>query len=58
MKMAESVVHYLPDTEISRRVMWVKAGWSVVKTIQRRREPEEQFADLMDKLVVIPLPNI
>ena len=39
------------DAEISRRVMRIRSGWSVGEKGRRRREAEERFADLMDKLV-------
>lgn len=39
------------DAEISRRVMRIRSGWSVDERVRRRREAEERFADLMDKLV-------
>ena len=39
------------DAEISRRVMRIRSGWSVGERVRRRREAEERFADLMDKLV-------
>ncbi|HBV61666.1 MAG TPA: hypothetical protein DEF45_01470 [Rhodopirellula sp.] len=39
------------DAEISRRVMLIRSGWSVGEKVRRRREAEERFADLMDKLV-------
>ena len=39
------------DAEISRRVMRIRSGWGVGEKVRRRREAEERFADLMDKLV-------
>ncbi|MGI9468561.1 MAG: hypothetical protein ACR2OA_15695 [Rubripirellula sp.] len=39
------------DAEISRRVMRIRSGWSVGEKVRRRREAEERFADLLDKLV-------
>ena len=39
------------DAEISRRVMRIRSGWSVGERVRRRREAEERFADLLDKLV-------
>jgi hypothetical protein len=39
------------DAEISSRVMRIRSGWSVGERVRRRREAEERFADLMDKLV-------
>ena len=39
------------DVEISRRVLNIRSQWSVGERIRRRREAEERFADLMEKLV-------
>ena len=39
------------DAEIARRVMRIRSGWRVGERVRRRREAEERFADLMDKLV-------
>lgn len=39
------------DTEISRRVMRIRSGWSDGEKVRRRREAQERFADLLDKLV-------
>jgi len=39
------------DFEISRRVLRIRAGWSVGERVRRRREAEHRFADLMIKLV-------
>lgn len=39
------------DSEISRRVMRIRSGWSDGERVRRRQEAEERFADLMDKLV-------
>ena len=39
------------DLEISRRVSRIRSQWSVGERIRRRREAEQRFADLMDKLV-------
>ena len=40
------------DAEISRRVMRIRSGWSDGERVRRRRrEADERFADLMDKLV-------
>lgn len=40
------------DFEISRRVMEIRAGWSLSERIRRRREAESRFADLMTSLGV------
>lgn len=39
------------DFEISRRVLRIRAGWSIGERVRRRREAETRFADLMVKLV-------
>lgn len=39
------------DLEISRRVLRIRSKWSVSERVRRRREAEQRFADLMDKLV-------
>ena len=38
------------DLEISRRVMEIRAGWSLSERVRRRREAESRFADLMESL--------
>jgi hypothetical protein len=38
------------DSEISERVLRIRSGWSVAERVQRRREAERRFADLIDKL--------
>lgn len=38
------------DFEISRRVMQIRAGWSLSERVRRRREAENRFADLMTSL--------
>lgn len=40
------------DFEISRRVMEIRAGWSLSERVRRRREAESRFADLMTSLGV------
>lgn len=42
------------DLEISRRVMEIRAGWSLSERVRRRREAETRFADLMASLGVAP----
>ena len=39
------------DLEISRRVLRIRSRWSAGERIQRRRDAERRFADLMVKLV-------
>ncbi len=39
------------DLEISRRVLRIRSGWSVSERVARRREADQRFADLMDKLI-------
>lgn len=43
---------HLSDVEISRRVMEIRAGWSLGERVARRREAERRFADLLDCLGV------
>ncbi len=38
------------DREISRRVLRIRAGWSVDERLRRRREAERRFVDLMTVL--------
>lgn len=40
----------LSDLEISRRVLQIRSNWSISERLRRRREAEQRFADLMDKL--------
>ena len=40
------------DLEISRRVLQIRSQWSISERLRRRREAEQRFADLMDKLTV------
>lgn len=40
------------DLEISRRVLRIRSQWSLSERLRRRREAEQRFADLMDKLTV------
>jgi predicted nucleic acid-binding protein len=39
------------DLEISRRVLRIRSKWSVSERVRRRREAEQRFSDLVDKLV-------
>jgi hypothetical protein len=38
------------DAEISARVLRIRSGWTVKERIERRREAERRFADLIDAL--------
>lgn len=38
------------DAEISRRVLNIRKGWSLSERIQRRREAERRFAELISRL--------
>lgn len=38
------------DIEIWRRVMEIRAGWSVSERVRRRREAENRFAMLLESL--------
>ncbi len=38
------------DLEISRRVLQIRATWSLSERMRRRREAEQRFTDLMLKL--------
>jgi hypothetical protein len=38
------------EAEISRRVLQIRSQWSIGERIQRKREAEQRFADLMCKL--------
>ncbi|MFK8113460.1 MAG: hypothetical protein AB8B91_14745 [Rubripirellula sp.] len=40
------------DAEISRRVLRIRSQWSVSERLQRKRDADERFADLMCKLGV------
>jgi hypothetical protein len=42
----------LSDLEVSRRVLAIRAGWSLSERVRRRREAERRFADLLDALAV------
>jgi hypothetical protein len=42
----------LSDLEVSRRVLEIRAGWSLSERVRRRREAERRFADLLDALAV------
>ena len=38
------------DVEISRRVLEIRAGWSVSERVRRRQEAERRFSNLLDAL--------
>ncbi|WP_442510099.1 hypothetical protein SH528x_001705 [Novipirellula sp. SH528] len=40
----------LSDTEISRRVVAIRSGWSIAERVRRRREADKRFLDLIDAL--------
>ena len=40
----------LSDVEISRRVLQIRSTWTVGERVNRRREAEKRFADLLDAL--------
>lgn len=44
---------FVSDAEISARVLRIRSGWSVKERIERRREAERRFADLIDALAQI-----
>jgi hypothetical protein len=41
---------FVSDAEISARVLRIRSGWSVKERLERRREAERRFADLIDAL--------
>jgi hypothetical protein len=38
------------DSEISARVLLIRSGWSVQERMERRREAERRFANLIESL--------
>ncbi len=38
------------DAEISARVLRIRSGWSVQERMERRREAERRFANLIESL--------
>lgn len=38
------------DWEITERVRKIRSGWSVAERVERRREAERRFADLIERL--------
>jgi hypothetical protein len=41
------------DAEISARVLRIRSGWSVNERMERRREAERRFANLIESLGTI-----
>jgi hypothetical protein len=41
------------DAEISARVLRIRSGWSVAERMERRREAERRFANLIESLGAI-----
>lgn len=39
------------DREISRRVLQIRAGWTIGERVRRRREAERRFEELLDTLL-------
>jgi hypothetical protein len=44
---------FVSDAEISARVLSIRSGWSVAERMQRRREAERRFANLIESLGTI-----
>lgn len=42
----------LSDTEILRRVREIRSTWSVTERLQRRREADQRFSNLLEALLV------
>jgi hypothetical protein len=40
----------ISDAEVFHRVLHIRSGWSLAERIQRRREAERRFADLVARL--------
>lgn len=38
------------DEEISRRLLSIRSGWTVAERIERRREAERRFSELLNVL--------
>lgn len=43
--------NFVSDSEISARVLRIRNGWSVQERMERRREAERRFANLIESLV-------
>ncbi len=39
------------DREISRRVLQIRAGWTITERVRRRREADRRFEELLDTLL-------
>jgi len=44
---------FVSDAEISARVLRIRSGWSVAERMERRREAERRFANLIESLGTI-----
>lgn len=40
----------ISDAEVLQRVLNIRSGWTVAERIQRRREAERRFAELMSRI--------
>ncbi|TWU58892.1 hypothetical protein Poly51_16720 [Rubripirellula tenax] len=48
---ADAQVETLPsDAEISRRVLQIRSGWTIQERVSRRRDAENRFELLLQKL--------
>jgi len=43
----------ISDAEISARVLRIRSGWTVAERVERRREAERRFADLINSIEAI-----
>lgn len=43
----------ISDAEVLQRVLHIRSGWTVAERIQRRREAERRFADLMNRISAV-----
>lgn len=41
---------FVSDEEISRRLLSIRSGWTVAERIERRREAERRFSELLNVL--------
>lgn len=41
---------FVSDAEISARILRIRSGWTVQERMDRRREAERRFADLIERL--------
>lgn len=44
---------FVSDAEISERVMRIRSGWSAAERMQRRREAERRFANLIESIATV-----